>query len=46
MTLSEWEFVQSLEYDKHAPHEAEFVRLMYTSRLKKVSFSSFARSVI
>ena len=34
-TLSEWEFVQSLAYKQQIPEDAEFVRLIYTSRLRK-----------
>lgn len=33
--LSEWEFVQSLAYKDQTPEDAEFVRLVYTSRLRK-----------
>ncbi len=32
---SEWEFVQSLPYQVQTPKDAEFVRLMYTTRLRK-----------
>ncbi|KAI0925830.1 hypothetical protein AcV5_008457 [Taiwanofungus camphoratus] len=36
MTIDEeWEFVQSLAYREQTPEDAEFVRLMYTSRLRK-----------
>ncbi|SJL04405.1 uncharacterized protein ARMOST_07771 [Armillaria ostoyae] len=31
----EWEFVQSLPYEVQTPKDAEFVRLMYTTRLRK-----------
>ncbi|KAL5503810.1 CUT9 [Sanghuangporus vaninii] len=31
----EWEFVQSLAYKQQIPEDAEFVRLIYTSRLRK-----------
>lgn len=31
----EWEFVQSLAYKQQTPHDAEFIQLMYTSRLRK-----------
>ncbi|KAI0255073.1 TPR-like protein [Lactifluus subvellereus] len=31
----EWEFVQSLAYKEQTPEDAEFVRLVYTSRLRK-----------
>jgi anaphase-promoting complex subunit 6 len=33
--LVEWEFVQSLAYKEQTPEDAEFVRLVYTSRLRK-----------
>ncbi|KAH7107890.1 TPR-like protein [Auriculariales sp. MPI-PUGE-AT-0066] len=33
----EWELIQSLSYREHAREEADFVRLMYTIRLKKAS---------
>lgn len=33
--LAEWEFVQSLAYKEQTPEDAEFVRLVYTSRLRK-----------
>ncbi|KAF7794820.1 hypothetical protein EIP86_005962 [Pleurotus ostreatoroseus] len=31
----EWEFVQTLSYKQQTPADAEFVRLIYTSRLRK-----------
>lgn len=31
----EWEFVQGLAYKQQLPEDAEFVRLIYTSRLRK-----------
>ncbi|KAI0767907.1 TPR-like protein [Irpex lacteus] len=31
----EWEFVQSLAYKEQTPADAEFVRMIYTSRLRK-----------
>ncbi|CCM03084.1 uncharacterized protein FIBRA_05204 [Fibroporia radiculosa] len=31
----EWEFVQSLAYREQTPEDGEFIRLMYTSRLRK-----------
>ncbi|KAF9027129.1 TPR-like protein [Hymenopellis radicata] len=31
----EWEFVQSLPYSAQVPKDAEFVQLMYTTRLRK-----------
>ncbi|KAI0078758.1 TPR-like protein [Panus rudis PR-1116 ss-1] len=31
----EWEFVQSLAYKSQTPEDSEFIRLMYTSRLRK-----------
>ncbi|KAI9460370.1 TPR-like protein [Russula earlei] len=31
----EWEFVKSLAYKEQTPDDAEFVRLVYTSRLRK-----------
>jgi hypothetical protein len=33
--LVEWEFVQDLAYKEQTPEDAEFVRLVYTSRLRK-----------
>ncbi|KAG9017193.1 anaphase promoting complex subunit cdc16 [Tulasnella sp. 427] len=32
---SEWEFVQGLQYMQQVPEDADFVRLVYTIRLKK-----------
>lgn len=41
MTLEEeWEFVQSLAYKEQTPEDAEFVRLVYTSRLRKYKHST------
>ena len=31
----EWEFIQGLAYAAQAPQDAEFVRLIYTARLRK-----------
>ncbi|KAG6828887.1 hypothetical protein H0H92_006444 [Tricholoma furcatifolium] len=31
----EWEFVQGLAYKQQTPHDAEFVRMIYTCRLRK-----------
>jgi hypothetical protein len=31
----EWEFVQGLAYSAQAPEDAEFMQLIYTSRLRK-----------
>lgn len=31
----EWEFVQGLAYTAHTPEDAEFVQLIYTTRLRK-----------
>lgn len=36
----EWEFVQSLAYKEQTPEDAEFVRLVYTSRLRKYKHST------
>lgn len=33
--IEEWEFVQSLAYKEQTPQDAEFVRMIYTSRLRK-----------
>ena len=33
--LLEWEFVQGLAYKQQTPEDAEFVKLIYTSRLRK-----------
>ena len=35
LQLAEWEFVQSLAYKEQTPADADFVRMMYTSRLRK-----------
>ncbi len=35
----EWEFVQSLAYKEQTPEDEEFVRLIYTSRLRKYKHS-------
>lgn len=32
---SEWEFVQGLAYREQTPADADFIRMMYTSRLRK-----------
>ena len=32
----EWEFVQNLAYKEQTPEDAEFVKLIYTIRLRKV----------
>lgn len=34
-TALEWEFVQSLAYSSQTPHDASFVQLIYTARLRK-----------
>ena len=34
-SIIEWEFVQGLAYKQQIPEDAEFVRLIYTSRLRK-----------
>ena len=33
--MLEWEFVQALAYAQQTPEDAEFVQLIYTSRLRK-----------
>lgn len=35
MLCTEWNFIQSLAYLDQTPEDAEFVRLMYSSRLRK-----------
>ena len=35
ITSTEWEFVQTLAYKEQTPNDAEFIRMMYTSRLRK-----------
>jgi anaphase-promoting complex subunit 6 len=35
---TEWNFVQTLAYREQTKEEADFVRMMYTVRLKKVRF--------
>ena len=37
---SEWEFIQGLPYLAQTGEDAEFVRMMYTVRLKKVRIVS------
>ncbi|KZT07761.1 TPR-like protein [Laetiporus sulphureus 93-53] len=32
---AEWEFVQNLAYKEQTPEDGEFIRMMYTSRLRK-----------
>lgn len=32
----EWEFVQGLAYKEQTPEDADFMRIMYTSRLRKL----------
>ena len=34
---TEWEFIQGLEYRAQTGDDADFVKMMYTVRLKKVS---------
>lgn len=34
---TEWDFIQSLPYHSQTEEDAEFIRMMYTVRLKKVS---------
>ncbi|KAG6915872.1 hypothetical protein DXG01_009480 [Tephrocybe rancida] len=36
----EWEFVQGLAYTQQTPHDAEFVQLIYTCRLRKYKHAS------
>ncbi|KAG6849727.1 hypothetical protein H0H93_005930 [Arthromyces matolae] len=36
----EWDFVQGLEYKQQTPQDAEFVRLIYTCRLRKYKHAS------
>ena len=38
--LLEWDTIQSLCYKEQTDECAEFIRMMYTVRLKKVSFES------
>lgn len=33
---AEWEFIQGLQYQAQTGEDADFVRMMYTVRLKKV----------
>ena len=43
----EWDFVQGLQFSQQIPEDADFVRLVYTIRLKKVwAFSRLAESVV
>jgi len=41
--LAEWALTQGLNYEQQAPEDAEFLRMMYTIRLKKVQFFRFPR---
>lgn len=36
-TAVEWNFVQGLLFKQHTPEDSEFIRMMYTIRLRKVS---------
>lgn len=36
VTIIEWEFIQGLAYKDQTPEDAEFIRLIYTIRLRKV----------
>ena len=37
MSCTEWDFIQGLPFHAQTEDDAEFVRMMYTVRLKKVS---------
>lgn len=41
--IVEWALTQGLNYEQQAPEDAEFLRMMYTIRLKKVQFLFFPR---
>ena len=44
MNTAEWDFIQSLSYrEQLAEEDAAFVKLVYTSRLNKVSPSNAAK---
>lgn len=43
MWRAEWEFIQGLQYQAQTGEDADFVRMMYTVRLKKVRPTSIAR---
>lgn len=34
--FAEWHFIQGLAFREHTPEDAEFIRMIYTVRLKKV----------
>lgn len=36
MSCTEWNFIQGLSFKQHTPEDAEFIRMMYTIRLRKV----------
>lgn len=40
----EWEFIQGLPFHAQTDEDAEFIRMMYTVRLKKVRYTSFLLS--
>jgi hypothetical protein len=43
--MAEWDFVQNLSYRRHlSEKEAIFVKLMYTSKLKKVRIGKMAEA--
>lgn len=37
--FAEWHFIQGLAFQEHTPEDADFIRMMYTIRLKKVRLS-------
>lgn len=41
--LAEWDFIQSLPYHAQTEQDAEFIRMMYTVRLKKVRRAQFVQ---
>lgn len=40
----EWNFIHGLQFKQHTPEDADFIRMMYTIRLRKVGeLASFPR---
>lgn len=40
VSVPEWDFVQGLQFKQQVPEDQDFVRLVYTIRLKKVLASN------
>lgn len=41
MVDEEWDFIQGLKYQEQTEEDAEFIRMAYTVRLKKVRLSTY-----